>query len=164
MNEPERLARNAQKVAECYPVFRARLQTVIADVEAAGYHPRIQEAWRSPQDQQTAYETGHSKLRFGLHNVTGANRTTESLAADVLDDDHPLNAATAYLLALAIAARDHDLETGILWGLPSGLAGGVNDAVARRDTAAAVKVGWDPTHVQVIGITATAAKGGARPT
>lgn len=163
MNDSDRLARNNQKLAECYPTFANLVRDALQRVEQAGFRPRIQDGWRSPADQLKAYESGHSKLRFGLHNVTGSGGTKESLAVDVLDDDQPLAPTNVYLLTLAIAARSDGLETGILWGLPQNLAKGVEDAVAANNTANSVKVGWDPTHVQVVGITASAAKKGERP-
>ena len=55
------------------------------------------------------------------------------------------------------------LETGILWGLPVALQTGVNSAIAASDFTAKVKVGWDHTHIQPVGITVAQAKGGTRP-
>lgn len=102
-------------------------------------------------------------MRFGFHNVTGAGGAKESLACDVLDDDHPLAPPTRYLLALAIAARAEGLETGILWDLRASLKAGVEAAIAAKDIDRAVKVGFDPTHLQPVGITIAQVKSGKRP-
>ena len=159
MTEPARNKRNADRMKELFPAFAK----VIADLEAAGVRPRIQDAYRTPADQLKAFNSGNSKLKFGFHNVTGADGTPQSLAVDMLDDDHPVTPTTRYLLQLAKVARARGLETGTLWGLPASLQAGVNTAISTSDFAAKVKVGWDPTHVQPVGITVDRAKSGTRP-
>ena len=69
-----------------------------------------------------------------------------------------------YFLTLAGAARSVGLETGILWKLPQPLANGIEAALAAGNLDAAVKVGFDPTHVQPTGITIAQARRGERPT
>jgi hypothetical protein len=164
MTEEARVKRNNEKLQELFPTFAARMTQVLADLESAGIRPRIQDAYRSPADQLKAFNSGHSKLKFGFHNVTGADGKPESLAVDLLDDDHPLTPPTAYLLRLAAVAQKHALETGILWGLPAPLQKGVKAAIAAGNFAVKVKVGWDPTHFQPTGITVQEAKDGKRPT
>ncbi|MEO8149048.1 MAG: hypothetical protein ABI723_15485 [Bacteroidia bacterium] len=164
MTEADRNKRNTTKLAELYPTFKARLMRVIQKLEASGLRPRIQDAWRSPQDQLNAFNTGHSKLKFGFHNVTGADGVSkESLAVDMLDDDHPLNSALPYLLQLAAAAEANGLATGIRWGLPVDMRTAIDNAIAAKNWTAPVKIGWDPTHVEPAGMTAAQAKTGARP-
>jgi HD-like signal output (HDOD) protein len=53
--------------------------------------------------------------------------------------------------------------TGIRWGLPKALAAAI-DAIAAMDWKRAVKVGWDPTHVEPTGLTPSEARAGERPT
>lgn len=164
MKESARLQRNADRIGECFPAVGTRLREVIETLEGQGFRPRIQDAWRSPADQEKAFIKGTSKLKFGFHNVTGPGGTKESLACDVLDDDSPLAPSTRYLLALALAARAKGLETGILWSLPAPLVAGVEAALAARNIDAPVKVGFDPTHVQPTGLKPSDAKRGVRPT
>ena len=163
MNEQQRKQRNQQRVTELWPSFGQKIEAVIAAMEAAGLRPRIQDAWRSPEDQLIAFNTGHSKLKYGFHNVTGAGGHKEALAVDMLDDDHPLNSAPAYLLQLAAIAESQGLVTGIRWGLEPPMAKAVNDAIASQNWNAPVKIGWDPTHIQPTGITESEAKAGQRP-
>ena len=163
MDEAARLERNQQRLTECYGPYALKVRGVLDALEAQQFRPRIQDAYRSEADQLIAFNTGHSKVKFGFHNIMGASSTKEALACDVLDDDSPLAPGTRYLLALALAARANELETGILWGLPPALTTGVEAALAIGDLSAPVKVGWDPTHVQVVRMTAVACKGGARP-
>lgn len=163
MTEDARLQRNDNRLAECFPAYARRLGRALKALESQGFRPRIQDAWRSPEAQEEAFNSGHSQLRFGFHNVTGVSGERESLACDVLDDDHPTAPRTPYLLALAIASRAEGLETGVLWGLTARLKEGVEAALAAKDLQAKVKVGWDPTHVQATGLTTTEAKSGARP-
>jgi len=110
-----------------------------------------------------AFNSGNSKLKFGFHNVTGANGVKESLAVDMLDDDSPLASRKIYLLQLAEAAEKQGLTTGIRWGLPTNLASTIDQVIAAKSWNADVKIGWDPTHVQPTGITSTEAKNGKRP-
>lgn len=163
MTESARLKRNEEKLKELFPRFAERIGKIIVDLQTAGVRPRIQEAFRSPEDQLKAFNGGFSKLKFGFHNVTGADGNPESLAVDLLDDDHPLNSSSGYLVRLAKVAQKHGLETGILWGLPSKLQQGVKTAITAGDFTGQVKVGWDPTHIQPTGITVQEAKSGKRP-
>lgn len=164
MQEPARQARNAQRLKTLYPSFAARLVRVISRLETQGLRPRIQDAWRSPEDQKKAYDSGKSKLLYGFHNVTGINGKQEALAVDLLDDNAPLKPSKTYILRLAAAAEAEGLITGIRWDVPANLIKGINTAIAAGDWNANVKIGWDPLHVEVTGITVAQVKAGQRPT
>jgi len=155
--------RNAERLKELFPAFSTRIAKVIADMEALGERPRIQDAYRSPEDQLKAFNSGHSKLKFGFHNVTGSNGEKESLAVDMLDDNNPLNPKPKYLLKLAFASEKNGLETGIRWDVPSNLVKAIDAAIANKNFDDPVKVGWDPTHIQPTGISVSEAKAGKRP-
>jgi hypothetical protein len=163
MTEAARVARNTQRQTELFPTFGTRIAKVIAQLEAEGVRPRIQDAWRSPEDQRQAFEAGHSKLLFGFHNVTSTIGKPESLAVDLLDDNNPLNPRRPYLLRLAAAAERQKLVTGIRWGLPVALRRAIDEAIATQDWDAPLKIGWDPAHVEPTGITVAQARAGARP-
>jgi len=163
MNEAKRKQRNLDRMAQLWPSFHHKIEAVIATLESQGLRPRIQDAWRSEEDQLIAFKTGHSKLKYGFHNVTGTNGKRESLAVDMLDDNNPLNVGTEYLLRLAAAAESQGLTTGIRWGLPKKLRLAVDKAIAEQNWKAPVKVGWDPTHIEPTGITPMDAKAGERP-
>lgn len=163
MKEADRKKRNDTRLLELYTTFRARLEKVIVALESKGIRPRIQDAWRSPADQEKAFRSGHSKLLFGFHNVTASNGTPEALAVDLIDDDSPLSPSKNYLLQLAAAAEATGLVTGIRWGVPKNLIGAIDAAIASQDWDANVKVGWDPTHVQPTDVTVAQAKAGKRP-
>lgn len=163
MNEAKRKERNAQRTTELWPSFATKIKAVITDLESKGLRPRIQDAYRSPADQLIAFETGHSQLKYGFHNVTGAAGKKESLAVDMLDDDHPAQEGPEYLLHLAAAAEAQGLVTGIRWGLPPNLVAAIDTAIADKNWQAPVKVGWDPSHVQPTNITPEQAKAGKRP-
>jgi hypothetical protein len=164
MKESDRKKRNNDRLVELYPTFGARVEKVIADLETTGIRPRIQDAWRSPADQAIAFETHHAKVRFGFHNVTARDGGPEALAVDMLDDDHPLGPTKSYLLHLAASAQKAGLMTGIRWGVPKKLVGAIDTAIASQGWDADVKIGWDPTHIQPVGITIAQAKSGQRPT
>jgi hypothetical protein len=163
VNDDDRKLRNSSRLQECFSTFRSRISAVIADLEAQGWRPRIQDAWRSPEDQLKAFRNGNSTLKFGFHNATGKNGEKESLAVDLLDDDAPLSPSTKYLLSLAAVAQAHGLATGIRWGLPDELRAAIDAAILSNNFDNSVKVGWDPTHVECTGITPSQAEAGKRP-
>ena len=163
MNEPDRKTRNTERMKTLFPTFASPVARVINRLETDGMRPRIQDAWRSPEDQRKAFETGHSKLLFGFHNVTGAGGRPEALAIDLLDDDAPLAASRKYTLKLAAAAEAEGLISGVRWGLPQKLRDAIDVAIANQDWEAPVKFGWDPLHVEPTGITVAEARGGKRP-
>ncbi|MEP7375627.1 MAG: hypothetical protein ABI675_19680 [Chitinophagaceae bacterium] len=163
MTELQRKQRNADRLLELFPTFRARIAKVITDLEAMGVRPRIQDGYRTPADQLIAFNSGHSKLKFGFHNVTGRNGEKESLAVDMLDDDNPVNLSKSYLLKLAFISEENGLITGIRWGVPVKLIAAIDKAIAEQDWNANVKIGWDPSHIQPTGLTVSEAKGGKRP-
>ncbi len=163
MLEKDRIARNTQMLAECYPSFRVRVQAVLTELESYHYRPRIQEAWRSISDQLQAYKSGHSQVQYGFHNVTGPNGEKEALAADIYDDDNPLSLKLDYVLHLAAAAQHNGLTTGVYWNLPDNQVAEINEAIATQNWSAKVHVGWDPLHTEVTGMTIQDAKNGVRP-
>lgn len=163
MTELQRNKRNSDRLLELFPTYRTRLAKVIEELESMGLRPRIQDAYRSPEDQLEAFNSGHSKLKFGFHNVTGPNGEKESLAVDLLDDNSPLNISVSYLLKLAFVSEQNGLQTGIRWGLPVKLREAIDEAIAAEEFDANVKIGWDPTHVQPTGIKVSEAKAGKRP-
>jgi hypothetical protein len=163
MEESARKARNTQRMSTLYPAFAARLVKVIQQLEADGLRPRIQDAWRSPAEQLAAFNAGHSKLKYGFHNVTDKNGAPEALAVDLLDDNAPLNPAKTYMLKLAAAAEAAGLTTGVRWGLPAMFKAAIDEAIAAQNWKAEVKIGWDPLHVEPTGITVQEAKQGKRP-
>jgi len=163
MKEADRKARNVQRMTTLYPTFAARLSKVIEELEAGDLRPRIQDAWRSRKDQIVAFNAGHTKLKYGFHNVTGPKGEKESLAVDLLDDDAPLNPGTPYVLRLTAAAEKHGLTTGARWGVPIKMRQAIDKAIFDKNWDAPVKVGWDPVHVEPTGITVAKAKAGKRP-
>lgn len=163
MLEKDRQARNQQMLAEMYPTFRTRVQGVLKEMEGYGFRPRIQEAWRSPSAQMEAFRTGHSQLMYGFHNVTATNGTKEALAADIIDDDNPLSLKLPYVIHLLAAAQNNELTTGALWNLTPDNVAAMNTAVTKQDWNAKVRIGWDPLHVEVTGITPKDAQQGKRP-
>ncbi len=79
MNEAARLAHNTLRLGELHPVFTARVSAIIVELEVRGLRPHIQDGWRSPVDQIKAFESGHSKLKLGFHNLTAGDGRPDSL-------------------------------------------------------------------------------------
>lgn len=163
MNEADRLQHNQRKLQELYPGFRARIEAVLKEIERSGYRPRVQAAWRSPAEQLEAYRRGTSKVQYGFHNVTGAGGEKESLAADIWDDDRLEKVKVDFMLHLAAAAEANGLITGIRWDLADEDSVLIDIALQNKNWGAKIRVGWDPLHVEPVGITIQDAKDGKRP-
>ena len=170
MDETARRKRNEQRLGECFPAFAARLRKVIADMEGEGFRPRIQDGYRTPEDQLKAFEKGNSLVKFGFHNVTGPGGKPESLAVDLLDDDHPLASSRAYVIRLAAFAEKHGLNSGIFFFKSSIsaskkaiLRAAIRDAIKAKNFDPKIVIGFDPTHLEATGVTITQAKAGKRP-
>ena len=163
MNEADRKQNNRNKLLELHPAFRAQIEAALKDMEQAGYRPRVQTAWRSPAEQLEAYQKGTSNVQFGFHNITGAGGSKESLAADILDDDHPTLAEIPFALRLAAAAEAWELTTGIRWNLKDEDSVLIDIALLNKNWDAKVRLGWDPLHVEPTGITIQEARSGKRP-
>ena len=164
MKEAARKARNKQRLTECFPTFAKRVEKVISDMEAVGFRPRIQDAHRSIADQKKAFDEGFSKVLFGFHNVTGAGGKAESLAVDMLDDDHPTDMSRKYLITLASVAKKNGLNSGIFFDLkPPAARTKLQKAIDALDFDPSIKMGFDPTHLEPTGITIAQAKAGKRP-
>jgi hypothetical protein len=155
-------ARNRAMLRALDPAIRDKIEAVLADLQGHGFRPRIQDAWRSPAEQRALYDKGRSRVKFGFHNVTVAGRAS-ALAADILDDDHPLAPSRRFLLQLFASASAHGLTTGLMWGLSAKEAARTQAAVHNRNWDAQACIGWDPCHVQVVGITIAQARRGERP-
>lgn len=164
MNDAARIQRNKARLQELYPRFATRVAAVIAELQDEGWRPRIQDGWRPLAAQEAAHAAGHTKLKYGFHNVTGADGRPEALAVDLLDDDAPLNPGKPFVLRLAAAADNAGLTSGVRWGLSARLAQAIDTAILHREWNAPVKIGWDPTHLEARGLTVAQARKGQRPT
>jgi hypothetical protein len=166
MKEADRLERNKERLGECFPTFAKRVADVIKDMEALGFRPRIQAAHRTIEDQKKAHDEGFSHVLFGFHNVTGKNGKPESLAVDMLDDDHPDETVSRkYLITLASIGQKHGLGSGIFFDLkPPAARKALQDAIDEHDFDSKIKIGFDPTHLETTGVTIAQAKAGKRPT
>jgi len=165
MKEADRIARNKERLTECFPTFANRVAAVIAEMETQGFRPRIQGAHRTIADQKIAHDTGHSHVLFGFHNVTGAGGKPESLAVDVLDDDHPDETVSRkYLITLASLAQKHGLRSGIFFDAgPPAARAALQDAIDHLNFDSRIQIGFDPTHLEPTGITIDEARAGKRP-
>ncbi len=163
MLETERIANNKNKLMELYPAMRVKVDAILKGLEGVGYRPRIQTAWRSEAEQLDAYKRGTSRVQYGFHNVTGANGVKEALAVDVWDDDNPTTTRVDFMLRLAAAAEAQGLTTGIRWDLADEDSVLIDIALQNQNWDAKIRVGWDPLHVEPVGITIEEAKVGKRP-
>ena len=164
MKEADRLARNKQRLTECFPTFAARVAQVIKDMEAKGFRPRIQAAHRTIAEQAEAVRDGFSHVLFGFHNVTGAGGKPESLAVDMLDDDNPIDPPRKYLITLSSVAQKNGLQSGIFFDLkPDAARKKLQKAIDELNFDTSIKMGFDPTHLEPTGLTIAQAKAGKRP-
>jgi hypothetical protein len=135
-----------------HPAFRARLERVLARLEAEGHPAVVHRTWRSPERQRFYRLTGWSKLDYGYHTVVDGRGGPEALAADVAPVGLTTDAARAvFWRALLTAARAEGLTTGATW------------TRSGRWRAAYPDIGWDPGHVQLAGTSLARVRDGWRP-
>ena len=165
MKEDARIQRNKQRLGECFPTFAKRVRSVITEMEKLGFRPRIQDGHRTIEKQLEAFNNGFSDVKFGFHNVTGAGGKPESLAVDLLDDDHPLSPTRKYVITLASIGQKHGLHSGIFFRLKTAAERNMLQfAIDNLDFNMKIRIGFDPTHLEPTGLTIAEAKSGKRPT
>jgi len=143
---------------------------MIADLEALGERPRIQDAYRSPAAQAAAVASGNSSVGWSFHNARNPDGTPGALAVDLLDENYPVPGKQIvwpvsfrrYLVRLAHCAGRHELETLCYWTLGTDERKALAFAVEHL-TDYTGKFGKDPTHVEPAGLTLAAARHGYRP-
>lgn len=116
-----------------YPPFRAKVEKVVARLEAQGYQPVVRVAWRSPEQQQREVAEGDSEVSLGYHNAKDPCGNMAALGADVIDRRYgwtdPRAESSGFWDALQAAAEAEGMVTGNTWRKP-----------------------WDPAHVQAYGV------------
>lgn len=60
-------------------------------------------------------------------------------------------------------AEAHGLHSGIFFDLSAAERNGLRKAIDERNFNTAVKIGFDPTHIEATGVTVEQAKTGIRP-
>lgn len=161
--ESVRIHTNAKRLAELNPVFRAKVEAVLADLESHGLRPLVATGYRSTAEQARKKAGGFSKVSFGLHNCRNAAGQPDSLAADIVDADLGWNARRSFWLMLISAGVAHGLECGGFWGLKSIDRANIRAAIMSRRWDKVLRMGWDVAHVQIAGISPIAARFGKRP-
>lgn len=153
---------NHQKLNELHPAFRSKIQIVLSELRSRGLRPRIATAWRSAQAQADAVAVGSSKVEFGFHNTTGPNGEKQAWACDIVDDNKARVTNPNFFFPLAKIAESHGMVTGIRWGLSEKDVETVELSIQQEDWAGTttMRTGWDPAHVQPVGITARDAQKG----
>ena len=170
MNEAARRARNVEMLRQCWPAFGALVGRVIHTLEQEGLRPRINEggAWRDPVAQATAYHSGHSDLLWGLHNATGLKGEKQALAVDLIDDDSPSVPRPRFVHRVNEIVGAFGLMTGVLWSSRRGARLSDADKAAivaackSGDWSDVQRIGYDPLHIQPIGLSVADAKAGKR--
>ena len=137
---------NNNMLQQCDPWFAQRVRATFSDMTRQGYELEILYAWREGAEQRLLKQAGLSEVEFGFHNIT-CGTAPRSFAVDVREQSQ-LSAQLA--LALARAARMHQLRTGILWGLNSQERAYVNSLISVResDKISISALGWDPYHIE----------------
>lgn len=162
MTDEKRAALNAERLLLVDETIRRQVGNVLATLEFYGFRPLIaKEVWRDPAVQLAMYKRGVSKLKWGFHCFTRGGRPA-SLAADIIDAQKAWNASREFWVILGYAAKAQHLGWGAYWGLTPALKTGLEQAFevvkSGGKVPGSVKLGWDPAHVQVAGITVAQAR------
>lgn len=130
------------------PVFRAKVETLLARMQADGFDPMIWETYRTPARAKLLSDRGtgiapraDGSIPIGMHQL--------GLAVDIVSSTRKWSPKPAFWTALGAEAKALGLTWGGLWRNPK-----------------TGKLGWDKPHVQAIPVAsqrayrATFAKGG----
>lgn len=95
--------------------LRPKVQSVLADLSAQGFQPKIFFGWRSVAVQRELYRAGNSKVTFSFHNAQRPDGTPNAYAADIIDARFGWSAqadSSGFWRALGIVAK----KQGLYWG------------------------------------------------
>jgi hypothetical protein len=115
MTEGARKARNRTKLTELNQWLRPKVAAIVSDLEGHGWRPRIQQGWRSPEEQRRLKREGRSRVAWGFHNATTPYGLPDALAVDVVNDDNPYSEPALFAEHLERSAKAHWLMTGRRW-------------------------------------------------
>lgn len=162
--ELRRRQHNAAQLSTIHAPSRPKFAAAVRDLEAHGQRPFIVCAYRSPHTQAAIQARGNSRVAWSFHNAQTPQGKPDALAADFVDARWFYQRGHGdFWLMLASAAQSHDLWTGIRWELPNADRRRIDALIAARDWRGAYRVGYDPGHVEVTGLTLAQARRGVRP-
>lgn len=162
--EALRVRNNVEKLQLIHAPSRPKFAATLRDLESHGRRPYIVDSYRNPATQAALKARGVSTVSWSFHNAQTPGGKPDALAMDVSEMDGlgRLKYPSDFLLMLAGAARSHNLETGVLWGLSQDQRARLNVAIARRDWQCKAPQGWDAGHVQITKISLGQARKGVR--
>ena len=145
MKDNLRLINNDRKLQELDEQTRAIVKLVLFDLACKGYKPRINEAYRSPEDQERKFKQGLSKIKSG-------GKHQQRRAADIIDDRYGwgYECPQEFWLYLASSALARGLKPGLFFGLGVIEKLKLKRAIQSHDfeKAKTLKWGWDCAHVE----------------
>lgn len=149
METERRRKLNAERLALLHSRIRPNMTAIIADLEAAGWHPIVDGGvYRTPEEQAQKVAQKVSTVSYSYHNVTEPGNVPASMAADIVDVRYLWKVTPKYWLHLAAAAENQGMETGIYWGLSIAARNRIRAAIADGNWDAVLQLGWDTAHVQ----------------
>ncbi len=162
--ELKRQRNNAEKLALIHAPARPKFAATVRDLEAQGQRPLIVNSYRSPASQAAIKARGNSRVSWSYHNAQTPQGKPDALAADFVDSRYFWQRGhDDFWLMLASAAEGHDLSSGVYWGLPPNYRKRIRGLISRREWHTPYRVGWDPGHIEVKGVTLAEARRGKRP-
>jgi hypothetical protein len=131
----------SKSLSSLHPVFRGKVEQLMARMEARGFRPHVATAWRNLAWQRQAKADGRSQLDFGLHNVTDMQSgAPAALAVDLVgrpyawgEPPHSRAEAASFFKALGEEAK----KLGLAWG----------GDYTQKNVWKNYGMGWDPAHV-----------------
>jgi hypothetical protein len=152
---------SSKSVDALNPIVKASWLKVKADLEKAGWEPKIVTAFRSLTEQAKKKEQGRSKLTFGNHGAMDENGNRASQALDVIDSRYSYGNSASSIKAIGKpATKDKaflfwgDLgkfaeKHGFTWGGKYRWKG--NKYQFNGKPGPPNEMGWDPGHIEMFG-------------
>ena len=156
---------SSKSVDALNPIVKASWLKVKADLEKAGWEPKIVTAFRSLTEQAKKKEQGRSKLTFGNHGAMDENGNRASQALDVIDSRYSYGNSASSIKAIGEpATKDKaflfwgDLgkfaeKHGFTWGGKYRWKG--NKYQFNGKPGPPNEMGWDPGHIEMFGTNGT---------
>ena len=150
---------NRRMLSQLHPFLRPKVVAILAGLTEAGYDPMIEEAWRSEERQAMLYALGQEHTTWSFHCARRGDKP-EALAVNIKNSGQ---CETPFYLLLGSLARREHLQWGGLLTLTTRQKEIVCTAISRREWDTPVRLGSDPHHVEVRGVTLDEARRGVCP-
>lgn len=104
-----------KKLASLNPDFRNKVTTLLTNLRARGFQPRVFYGWRSVEVQKQLYTQRKSKILFSFHNAQTPDCKPNSYAADIIDSRYGWSQSDETKKFFEVLGEEAN-RCGLYWG------------------------------------------------